>query len=968
MNKQDSLRWSNEKHDDIDAMSVKQLKNALKTFGVTSYNGLLEKQDFRNRLRSFMSPTTATKNEEQEQETTPVVAKKDSLRWAKTKSSKKKGRTKSTAKAVTSTRSLDAPAVAIEMTTTATHNPMTKGRKKSVILDFTDTYDVYRKETRRSASGANPMSHQKVKDDDNNTKPISSSNNSNRCKIIIGIVLCLIVVAGAGIAAFLLVGKNNNNSSTNNNESPSPISTNTNNNNGDTDDSPADTPKPEPSTPSACDGVDCLHGGTCTAIEDGFQCTSCRKGYHGFRTNSICSNIDECSSTTNPHNCHTHATCSDNPGSFNCACNEGYSGTGRICSEVSSADAYASKIISSSNIIEGMTVEQFKQPSSQIAFKRAVAESISVGSNVATTQESITITSVTLSSGRRRALSSKNHLQHHRYLAAGVEVTFTVKTLSLLSTSKIVENLMLLKNDATKRQALLNKYNIEHIVANLESSSSSSSSNSGYEAAPSLSAAATATNAAAILAVRLIAADGSSDADIIKAAVNAAKITAKSHSVEDPNDLVDIVSKASTSAVATIFANRARGLNNDATATAKVGTLAQDAAIQSGLSVVAANNLAASKASQAVSMATLEPILSISTTLLTSAGPPLCEWNVLRKPFVDAIAATAGVTSDRVTIITEPVCGSSGSSSNGGRRRLRRVLGGDVSVTFAVSCPMSTTTTVVKNTLVAAITDGSLSGSVSDNILTTDSTAVALSSDTISRPSNPQEIEHAALSPSQVGQHAKKAALGAGVSEVDASKTAGLQAATAVASSQAKNGVLDATLGQASAAAASGAGLDDQTASNIGARQAAKEVASEAISKGKTPTEIGQLTKEVASGAIINGRSPEGTAAAEEAAKAVGNNEAKKDGATATSILNAISQAGAGAGETIDISQVPTTVSAGTSDPEISVPDAGNSGGGGGDSGDSSGEVETEQIEVCSALSSSAPALLKSLCRSAIAG
>ena len=66
MNKQDSLRWSNEKHDDIDAMSVKQLKNALKTFGVTSYNGMLEKQDFRNRLRSFISPTATSKKKEED--------------------------------------------------------------------------------------------------------------------------------------------------------------------------------------------------------------------------------------------------------------------------------------------------------------------------------------------------------------------------------------------------------------------------------------------------------------------------------------------------------------------------------------------------------------------------------------------------------------------------------------------------------------------------------------------------------------------------------------------------------------------------------------------------------------------------------------------------------------------------------------------------------------------------------------
>ena len=44
-----------ENKDDIDSMSVKQLKDALKTFGVTSFSGMIEKQDFRNSLRRFLA-------------------------------------------------------------------------------------------------------------------------------------------------------------------------------------------------------------------------------------------------------------------------------------------------------------------------------------------------------------------------------------------------------------------------------------------------------------------------------------------------------------------------------------------------------------------------------------------------------------------------------------------------------------------------------------------------------------------------------------------------------------------------------------------------------------------------------------------------------------------------------------------------------------------------------------------------
>ena len=51
-----------------------------------------------------------------------------------------------------------------------------------------------------------------------------------------------------------------------------------------------------------------------------------------FQLYLVCSfslDIDECALNTD--NCHTQATCTNNVGSFSCACNTGWSGNGVTC-------------------------------------------------------------------------------------------------------------------------------------------------------------------------------------------------------------------------------------------------------------------------------------------------------------------------------------------------------------------------------------------------------------------------------------------------------------------------------------------------------------------------------------------------------------------------------------------------------------------------------------------------------------
>ena len=57
--------------------------------------------------------------------------------------------------------------------------------------------------------------------------------------------------------------------------------------------------------------------------------TVTRQTFHSFTIFCVVTDIDEC--TTNAHDCHLDATCSNTGGSFTCSCNQGYSGDGKQC-------------------------------------------------------------------------------------------------------------------------------------------------------------------------------------------------------------------------------------------------------------------------------------------------------------------------------------------------------------------------------------------------------------------------------------------------------------------------------------------------------------------------------------------------------------------------------------------------------------------------------------------------------------
>ena len=93
------------------------------------------------------------------------------------------------------------------------------------------------------------------------------------------------------------------------------------------------------------DGDECDPNASCMNTPGSFTCV-CNQAYSGDGLNcngKICcitskqenyfiqknSDIDEC--VVGSHNCDPNARCTNIPGSFTCACNQGYSGDGFTC-------------------------------------------------------------------------------------------------------------------------------------------------------------------------------------------------------------------------------------------------------------------------------------------------------------------------------------------------------------------------------------------------------------------------------------------------------------------------------------------------------------------------------------------------------------------------------------------------------------------------------------------------------------
>ena len=275
-------------------------------------------------------------------------------------------------------RKLDNPAVAIEMTS----NPA-KQRQKSVILDLTDGYNVFPKQRGSTITTSNPQHdrlmnrlrkgnariqskvsltdstisvHPLTRRTSVSSKDNDKANNNNdnsdsedefqmhpskasstschrfcfspmtmRQKICIAVVAFFALLAvGIGIMMMTTTWMTSN-------TDPLPPSTSTSENittnNNATTPSPATGTSPQPDMPSAaCIDITCNNGGTCVNMSTSYQCLNCNPGFIANGTNAPCSNINECTSTTNVHDCHTSALCTDTQGSFTCACNQGYLG------------------------------------------------------------------------------------------------------------------------------------------------------------------------------------------------------------------------------------------------------------------------------------------------------------------------------------------------------------------------------------------------------------------------------------------------------------------------------------------------------------------------------------------------------------------------------------------------------------------------------------------------------------------
>merc|ERR1712019_163052 len=75
------------------------------------------------------------------------------------------------------------------------------------------------------------------------------------------------------------------------------------------------------------DDNNCDANAACTNTDGSFTC-ACNDGWDG--TGDACEDVDECASTDD-NNCDANASCTNTDGSFTCACNENYTGDGETC-------------------------------------------------------------------------------------------------------------------------------------------------------------------------------------------------------------------------------------------------------------------------------------------------------------------------------------------------------------------------------------------------------------------------------------------------------------------------------------------------------------------------------------------------------------------------------------------------------------------------------------------------------------
>ena len=73
----------------------------------------------------------------------------------------------------------------------------------------------------------------------------------------------------------------------------------------------------------------CSAHATCRNTIGSYECI-CNPGYRG--DGRVCYDIDECADGT--HGCSQYATCYNVPGSYNCVCNQGFIGDGRTCNDI----------------------------------------------------------------------------------------------------------------------------------------------------------------------------------------------------------------------------------------------------------------------------------------------------------------------------------------------------------------------------------------------------------------------------------------------------------------------------------------------------------------------------------------------------------------------------------------------------------------------------------------------------------